>query len=279
MNRSLFFAAIRQTLFRGRLSQAQVDGMNGILDAWAAHGSGVDRQLAYVLATAYHETGGHMAPVREGFAKSDRQARRVVAGRRYGKPAGPYGHVYYGRGHVQLTWHKNYVASSDDAGVDLQRNPDAMLDPVISARILVKGMLDGRWNGRGKGLGAYITASRADYQNARRTVNITDKWRLIEGYARSFEAALKEAGRGGAREGIETAPTTGKHPLASTTNLSAAGGFIATAAMASEDAKALIGNASETFGISPAWILLAVAAGCALWIFRERIRKAVQYGI
>ena len=34
-------------------------------------------------------------------------------------------------------------------GVDLERDPDAMLDPVISARILIRGLIDGRWNGRG----------------------------------------------------------------------------------------------------------------------------------
>ena len=83
--------------------------------------------------------------------------------------------------------------SSKDAGVDLEKFPDKMLDPAISARILVLGILDGRWNGKGKGLGSYLTEKKTDYRNARRTVNITDKWQLIKGYSLKFEAAIKAA--------------------------------------------------------------------------------------
>ena len=45
----------------------------------------------------------------------------------------------------------NYRNSSKDAGVDLEKYPDKMLDPVISARVLIRGIMDGRWNGQGKG--------------------------------------------------------------------------------------------------------------------------------
>ena len=188
-----FYDGVCTSLFKGRLSHAQVNGIDGVLEAWEDHGTGLVRHLGYILATVHHETGGRMFPVREGFAKSDAQARRIVRHRKYGKPTGPYRHVYYGRGHVQLTWLENYRASSDDAGVDLVKNPDAMLDPVISARILVKGMLDGRWNGRGKGLGSYISHSRAEYMNARRTVNITDKWQKIRTLAQSYERVIAAA--------------------------------------------------------------------------------------
>ena len=208
-DRSRFYAALRapaNPLFGSRLSQGQVKGMEGILDAFVTHGDGREKTLAYALATAYHETGRRMAPVREGFAKTDAGARRAVnnlarrrgpnsAVARYAKPAGPHGHVYYGRGHVQLTWLDNYRRSSADAGVDLVADPDAMLDPEISARVLIKGLLDGRWNGRGKGIAHYLpTHGRDDLRNARRTVNVTDKWELIGGYYKSFLMALQSAG-------------------------------------------------------------------------------------
>jgi hypothetical protein len=198
MDRSKFFAAVRKRasgVFGTSLSQSQVDGINGILDAFSTHGDGRDKTLAYALATAYHETGGRMVPVREGFAKDDASARRIVAKRAYGQPAGKYGHVYYGRGAVQLTWLKNYYASSNDAGYDLVAYPDKMLDPVISARVLIKGLLDGRWNGAGKGIAAYLpTNGPDDLKNARRTVNVTDKWELIGGYYKAFLSAIQEAG-------------------------------------------------------------------------------------
>lgn len=198
MDRTAFFAALRRRasgVFGTSLSQQQVDGITGILDAFATHGDDRDKTLAYALATAYHETGRRMVPVREGFAKDDATARRIVAKRAYGQPAGKYGHVYYGRGQVQITWIDNYETSSTDAGYDLVAYPDKMLDPAISSRILIKGLLDGRWNGRGKGVAFYLpTNGPDDLQNARRTVNITDKWELIGGYYKAFLAAIKEAG-------------------------------------------------------------------------------------
>lgn len=205
MNRKTFFDSVRQAPFRGRLNKSQVEGMNGILDAFVTHGDGRAKTLAYALATAYHEVGGRMVPVREGFTKSDAGARRAVnrlakkrgprsAVAKYAKPTGPHGHVYYGRGHVQLTWLKNYERSSADAGVDLVKNPDAMLDPVISARVLIRGLMDGRWNGSGKGIAHYLNDSRTDLKNARRTVNVTDKWQTIADYYRAFLAAIEKAG-------------------------------------------------------------------------------------
>lgn len=207
MNRAVFFDKCRARPFRGSLSTAQVAGMEGILDAFETHGDGRDKTLAYALATAYHETGGRMVPVREGFAATDAGARRAVdalarkrgsnsAVAKYSKPAGPHGHVYYGRGHVQLTWLENYRKSSADAGTDLVKTPDAMLDPVISARVLIRGLMDGRWNGQGKGIAHYLPmAGPDDLRNARRTVNITDKWELIGGYYAAFLSAISAAQR------------------------------------------------------------------------------------
>lgn len=208
MKDAYFFDTIRKALFGGKLSGDQVAGINGILAAMDEVGDGDQDTLAYALATAYHETGRRMVPVREGFAKTDAGARKAVASlaakrgpksapARYGAPAGPHGHVYYGRGHVQLTWMKNYQGSSADAGVDLVANPDAMLDPKVSARVLIRGIMDGRWNGQGKGISHYEGAddklSDAEAEEARRLVNVKDKARLIAGYHRKFYDALDVA--------------------------------------------------------------------------------------
>jgi hypothetical protein len=212
MDRARFYAALRSRdsgLFGTSLSQQQVTGIEGLLDAFATHGDGKPDTLAYGLATAYHETARRMVPVREGLASTDEGARRAVARLaaqrgpysppgRYGKSVPPHGHAYYGRGHVQLTWLDNYRRSSADAGTDLVANPDAMLDPVISARVLFRGLMDGRWNGRGKGLSYYEGdddfLSDAEAAAARRTVNVQDKATLIAGYHRKFYDALVAAG-------------------------------------------------------------------------------------
>jgi len=206
MDKSRFYTHLRKRdngLFGTSLSQSQVDGINGILTAFAQVGDGKDDTLAYALATAYHEVGGRMIPVREGFASTDAGARRAVsrlakkrgpksAVAKYVQPQPPHGHVYYGRGHVQLTWLENYRQSSADAGVDLVKYPDKMLDPEISARVMIKGLIDGRWNGQGKGLRYYL--DKGDMRGARRTVNITDKWELIAGYHKAFLAAIETGG-------------------------------------------------------------------------------------
>ncbi|MDA4843963.1 glycoside hydrolase family 19 protein [Hoeflea poritis] len=198
MIRKAFYAALRRRssgVFGTSLSHQQVRGIEGILDAFATHGDGRGKTLAYALATAYHETARRMVPVRETLAKDDETARRRLKHARYAQPEPPYGHCYYGRGQVQLTWKRNYRRSSKDAGVDLVRYPDKALDPVLGARILIKGLLDGRWNGKGFGIQHYLPdTGKDDLRNARRTVNITDKWDLIAGYYRSFLAAIEEAG-------------------------------------------------------------------------------------
>lgn len=55
--------------------------------------------------------------------------------------------------------------------------------------------MDGRWNARGLGIKHYLPDSGSDdLKNARRTVNITDKWLKIGGYYDAFLKALRKAG-------------------------------------------------------------------------------------
>lgn len=210
VDHATLFKEIRKSLF-GSMTQEQVDGINGILEAFDEVGDKSRALLGYALATAYHETGARMVPVREGFASTDAGARRAVSNlarkrgpqsavARYAQPQPPYGHVYYGRGHVQLTWIDNYMRSSDDAGVDLVKYPDEMLDPRISARVLIRGLMDGRWNRHGEGIGHYAMLdgipglSRDEAIAARYTVNLQDKAELISGYFLKWNAALAAAG-------------------------------------------------------------------------------------
>jgi hypothetical protein len=202
MQREKFYNALRARssgVFGTQLSQKQVTGIEGILDAFTTEGDGLAGTLAYALATTYHETGRQMVPVREGFKKTDAQARAYVQ-RNYGRkgpnwycwPKGKYQHVYYGRGRVQETWLDNYIKTSKEMGIDFVKFPDKRLDPVIDAKILFRGLLDGRWNGKGHGLRYYL--DRGDLQNARRTVNVLDKWQEIAGYYDSFMEAIQAAG-------------------------------------------------------------------------------------
>lgn len=149
-----FFDTTRP-LFGGRLSQGVVDGMSRIV----ARGleMGMSRpDLAYVLATIFHETAQWMQPIREGARRygrkySDAAAKRAVASihakgiirTNYALPAGPYKQSYYGRGLVQITWYANYKKFTDLLGIPLDKNPDLALDWDTALSIAFIGMRDG----------------------------------------------------------------------------------------------------------------------------------------
>lgn len=183
--RAPFYAAVTNRLFRGSLPEWQQLPLDRIVDEGVARGRSVE-DTAYVLATAYHETGRfkHMEEIGRGEGKA------------YGEPVPLMGTgsrvthqaVYYGRGFVQLTWLQNYAAMSVYAGVDLVGKPDRAAEPEVAAKVLWEGMIRGTFTG--KNLADYINDGGVDYVGARRIVNGTDRDDLIAGYARQFEAAL-----------------------------------------------------------------------------------------
>ena len=193
IDRDKFFPAVRSSLFGGNLSQAQVDGMNYLLDVWEwgfeePNPRDGNKWLAYCMATVFHETGKKMTPVPEAGKG---------AGYSYGKPTGLYNQIYYGRGHVQLTWDYNYQKAQDQLkknyGLDVQlyQYPDKMLNDEPSALVLYDGMTIGWFTG--VGLPKYFNSTTEDPVNARRVVNGTDQAQTIAGYYTKFKAAIVTA--------------------------------------------------------------------------------------
>jgi len=204
MNNSAFFEAVRKSgLFGSSLKQSHVDGLTAIVEEAERRDIPL-RQLAYILATAYHETAHTMLPVRETMASSDDRAIGILeAAWKSGKlkwVKTPYwrkdadGKSWLGRGYVQLTHKSNYQRSGLSLGIDLVSNPDRAMEPRIAALIMFDGMLKGLFTG--KKLSDYIDGIKADYINARRIINGTDKAELIAGYAIKFEWALKAGNYG-----------------------------------------------------------------------------------
>ena len=140
-------------------------------------------QAAYALATAYHETAHTMEPVREAFNLSENWRRRNL---RYWP--------WYGRGFVQLTWKENYIKAGKELGLDLTTDPDAVMEPKVSAKILVIGSRDGWFTG--KKLSDYITLKKSNFVAARRIINGTDKAAHIAELAEQYDDALKAIGYG-----------------------------------------------------------------------------------
>jgi hypothetical protein len=198
MQRDLFFIKVRP-LFGGSLQQHQVDGLTLMLDYAERHATPIFH-LAYILATAFHETAATMQPVRETLASSDDQAIAVLdrsfAKGQLGNVNTPYwrkdrsGKSWLGRGYVQLTHERNYRKLSGVTGVDLVADPAKAMVPETAVVILFVGMELGAFTGQS--LGDFISpdGSWKNYKAARAIVNGKDRAMTIADYASKFEAAL-----------------------------------------------------------------------------------------
>jgi putative chitinase len=164
-------------------NKSQLRGIDAILD-YCVNICEMDdaRQIAYILATAYHETARTFEAIEEfGKGKGRKYGQKIkMNGKGYLRPD----QIYYGRGLVQLTWYENYEKFGKLLGIDLLENPKMALDLAISVKILVEGMRGGLFTGRG--LDRYFNTERCDYVNARKIVNGLDKAELIAGYAQKF---------------------------------------------------------------------------------------------
>jgi hypothetical protein len=166
--------------------------------------------LAYGLATAWHETGATMLPVREGFAKSDDEAVAHVTAycvkqgiKNYAARAAN-GHSYYGRGYVQLTHADNYKKLGKRLGFgnELFNDPDRVMEPAVAGKILLVGLIEGSFRPAKGKLSDYFGNGAASWFEAREMVNgdkgKTPKWAkpknigtLIANYGKGFAGALR----------------------------------------------------------------------------------------
>jgi len=173
-------------LFYGSLPSWQADPMVLLVDKCLELDVTNAKHIAYVLATAYHESNRFKA----------KEEYRKGRGRSYGQPVHIWSNKkssFHGRGWVQLTWLGNYgqftarLSAITGKEIDLINNPEIILnDDQINAYITVVGMKEGLFTG--KSMSDYLGN---DYTAARRVVNGTDKAAQIAGYARIFEEALR----------------------------------------------------------------------------------------
>ncbi|WP_287751524.1 glycoside hydrolase family 19 protein [Microcystis sp. M046S1] len=197
VDRDEFFTAF-ESQFNRQLTASQKQGYNAIFDYWDKSNLDDNRWLAYVLATAFHETGEDMQPVREGFASTDQGSinavtslyNRGIIGENYALPEAN-GKSYFGRGLVQITWGDNYKKLGQAIGIgnQLYDNPSLALNMEVAVKILFVGMVDGLY-APVHSLRKYFFEDRTDWVNARRIINWLDKADLVAGYGQKFFKCL-----------------------------------------------------------------------------------------
>jgi hypothetical protein len=158
------------------------------------------RQLAYILATAEHESEMGKGTI-ERWGPSNQQSG--YEGRKdLGNTVEGDGQKFLGRGFVQITGRKNYTEWSNRLGfnfpdkwdLSLTTNPTKTAQPSIAAQIIVGGMRDGTFTG--KGLDDYFNGKTQNlnqaFFNARAIVN-GDKDTIEPGSTKSNGQKIADA--------------------------------------------------------------------------------------
>lgn len=146
-------------------------------------------EIAYFLATIGWETAWTYAPIVEKRANSSQKDVRRMQDRYWNTK-------YFGRGYVQLTWKDNYKKMSPIAGIDLVKNPDALLRPSISYEVAAVGMRKGLFrsyaNGKPVRLSDYVNTTSTNFVQARNVINgdIEKNGPLIANFASNLHSIL-----------------------------------------------------------------------------------------
>jgi putative chitinase len=193
INRKFFFDQAKNTLFGGNLSTKQINGLTTILDEWDAnYADNDDRWLAYMLATAHHETGRTMQPIEEwGKGKGKPYGSRLKMTKGKNKKNIPYTdttEIFYGRGFVQLTWYENYDKAGLKLNQDFLHNAAGVMELSNAAQIMFMGMTRGWFTGAK--LSSFFNPTTEDWKNARKIINGLDKWDLIKDHALKYYACI-----------------------------------------------------------------------------------------
>jgi hypothetical protein len=191
------FAEFKKVFKVSSISQGFVDGVNGLFAAFNEYkelDSINPLYVAYMLATAYHETAFTMQAITEygGVRYFDKYDTGRLAERLGNTPeADGDGYKYRGRGYVMITGYGNYKKFTDILGIDLINSPDLALDSIVSAKILTIGSLKGTFTTRR--LNQYIKygLERNEWINARRVINGVDDNKDIADYAINFLQCIK----------------------------------------------------------------------------------------
>lgn len=191
-------------LFGRELSTLQRDGISDVISAYNKYGRDDPRDLAYILATEFHETGKAMQAVIETQTAKDKvrpsvdtAIARLESSWKKGRLSWvkkPYwrkdadGLSWLGRGGPQVTHKFNYVEAEKQTGIPFTKNPDLMLVNENAVPVMVIMMMKGLFTG--KGLKDFFTPKVTNWEDARRIINGTEKAAIVAGYAKQIHAAI-----------------------------------------------------------------------------------------
>lgn len=255
-----------------------------IIDTCKEYGA-LRNQAAYILATAWHETGGYMHPIKETVMPhhtnknpSDetvisRLDNAFAAGKLKWVRAPYWRQGWFGRGYVQLTHKANYEKAQAKTGLPFHDRPETALEAKPAAIALVRGSLEGWYTG--KKLSDYVTLQKSDFKGARQVINGKDRASQIAGYAREYDVLLKAEGYGeGSEQPRSSVAVPNPNPIAKSrtaggTGAAGAGGM----ALAVKETMDIVDAQKDslTAGDFVTLIVSLVIVGFALWALYARL--------
>jgi predicted chitinase len=209
INRDKFYRTVQRGPFPGSIAITQREGMEVILTEWEKRRLTELSWLAYMLATAFHETAHTMQPVIETFNaardKTNPSVETAIARLDAAWAAGrlkwvksPYwrkdanGMSWLGRGFVQLTHKFNYVTAQRKLGLPFSTRPEIALQVAPACQVMFQGMIEG-WFTSHKLAEFRKPDGTFHFVKARMIINGLDRAEEIAGHARQFHAALVAA--------------------------------------------------------------------------------------
>lgn len=195
-----FYDRLKSTRLMGPvLDSSEFAGIEALLAACSGQPVAY---VAYILATAYHETGGLMQPVKEKggdayfFRMYDPKGSRPAVAKRLGNIHPGDGVRFPGRGYPQTTGRDNYAKAAKFLGVDCVANPDLLLQAKGAAAWTVHAMVEGLFTTRRlrDDLPEVGPATLGQFVLTRDVVNGQDKRDKIAAEAMDFQASLLAGG-------------------------------------------------------------------------------------
>lgn len=167
-----------------------------ILEACRSYGITDRSHIAYVLASAHHESNmGKTMSENCGGNHCDRYEKQPLKSQLGNKHKGD-GRWFRGRGYVQLTGRKNYERYSLILGVDMGgdgtgdiKYPRRALKPENAAKIVAHGMKHGTYNEVHK-LADFGRDGSYDFKGARKIINKQLEVAKVESIAKKYRKAM-----------------------------------------------------------------------------------------
>ncbi len=181
IDRVKFYQELRNKKLFKTLTQLQVDSIDAILNECELQGVDDIRQVAYILATPYHECYNPKKPETRLTPITEYGSKAYLEGKKY--------YPYIGRGFSGLTWEDNYRKEGKRLNLDLVNSPDLILDIPVAANSHVWCLTHGTYTG--KKISDYINDKKCDFVNSRRVINGKDKAEEIAAIAQKFLTCLQ----------------------------------------------------------------------------------------